>query len=73
MKFLGRRFVKAPKYLTPRRLEAVSNWSFTAGTYAASAIVLLLFVTDWRVTNRFIPIYGRKFAEMDKAEEERLN
>ena len=30
-------------------------------------MIFLLFVTDWKVTNAKIPIYGRKFDEMKRA------
>jgi hypothetical protein len=35
--------------------------------FGASVFVYFLFITDWKVTNAKIPIYGRKFEEMKQA------
>jgi len=35
--------------------------------FGASVFVYFLYITDWKVTNANIPIYGRKFEEMRKA------
>lgn len=35
--------------------------------FGASAFIYFLYVTDWKVTNTKIPIYGRKFEEMKRA------
>lgn len=35
--------------------------------FGASALIYLLYVSDWKVTNTKIPIYGRKFEEMKTA------
>jgi hypothetical protein len=35
--------------------------------FGTSALIFFLYVTDWKVTNTKIPIYGRKFEEMKRA------
>jgi hypothetical protein len=35
--------------------------------FGASVFAYLLYITDWKVTNTKIPIYGRKFEEMKRA------
>lgn len=35
--------------------------------FGSSVAIFLLYVTDWKVTNAKIPIYGRKFDEMKRA------
>jgi len=35
--------------------------------FGASAGIYFLYITDWKVTNTKIPIYGRKFDEMKRA------
>jgi hypothetical protein len=35
--------------------------------FGASVFIYFLYVTDWKVTNTKIPIYGRKFEEMKRA------
>ncbi len=46
------------------------DFSFSAPSLAlfgASVFAYLLYITDWKVTNTKIPIYGRKFEEMKRA------
>ncbi len=35
--------------------------------FGASVFIYFLYVSDWKVTNTKIPIYGRKFEEMKRA------
>jgi Ubiquinol-cytochrome C reductase complex, 6.4kD protein len=35
--------------------------------FGASAGIFFLYISDWKVTNTQIPIYGRKFEEMKRA------
>ena len=35
--------------------------------FGSSVMIYFLYVTDWKVTNTKIPIYGRKFEEMKRA------
>jgi hypothetical protein len=35
--------------------------------FGASVFIYFLYVSDWKVTNTKIPIYGRKFDEMKRA------
>ncbi|RNA37737.1 ubiquinol-cytochrome c reductase [Brachionus plicatilis] len=51
------------KLIGPSRVEQVRLWSSSAGKYAASAIVLGLFVSEWKVVVEKIPLYGGKFKE----------
>jgi hypothetical protein len=35
--------------------------------FGTSAAIYFLYISDWKVTNTKIPIYGRKFEEMKRA------
>jgi hypothetical protein len=35
--------------------------------FGTSVFIYFLYVSDWKVTNTKIPIYGRKFEEMKQA------
>lgn len=35
--------------------------------FGTSALIYVLYITDWKLTNTRIPLYGRKFDEMKRA------
>lgn len=39
--------------------------------FGATGIIAVLYLTDWKVTNRYIPYYGGKFEPEEPSKEEK--
>ncbi|OWA49945.1 hypothetical protein BV898_14479 [Hypsibius exemplaris] len=52
------------RYVGKRYIELAKIWRPTLVTYGTTAALLGLLFTDWKVTNRFIPFYRKKFDEV---------
>jgi len=44
-----------------RQLEQLKNWMPSTAVFGATSFVGMLYFTDWRVVNEWIPFYGGKF------------
>ncbi|CAF0911995.1 unnamed protein product [Adineta steineri] len=55
------------RFTGPRHLQIMKNVAPSLTIFGASALVFFLYVSDWKLTNTKIPIYGRKFDEMKRA------
>ncbi|CAF0937233.1 unnamed protein product [Rotaria sp. Silwood1] len=54
------------RFTGPRHFQILKNYAPSLTLFGAAALIYCLYITDWKVTNTRIPIYGRKFDEMKR-------
>ncbi|UJR27216.1 hypothetical protein I4U23_008512 [Adineta vaga] len=55
------------RFTGPRHFQIFKNVAPSLALFGTSAAIYFLYVSDWKVTNAKLPIYGRKFDEMKRA------
>ncbi|CAF1604377.1 unnamed protein product [Rotaria magnacalcarata] len=55
------------RFTGPRHFQIFKNFAPSLALFGTSVGLYFLYITDWKVTNTKIPIYGRKFEEMKRA------
>ncbi|CAF0991395.1 unnamed protein product [Didymodactylos carnosus] len=54
------------RYAGPRYVQIGKNLLPSSMIFGGSAFLFFIWLTDWKVTNKYIPLYGKKYAEIKR-------